>query len=160
MPNEHAIAYSDGYTPTLVEHEAPLRKDPICVVDAEGVEPLRIASRIFFGIHHPIQHNVKVKDLGQVHSRDVQKLRGYFNMAMQETTGQGVEDTATGFQEEQQRAIAPRPVHGTASTQNHSNYMSVNHAPSDMRVQPVQRGRPPVSRQEDDDEDDDDDEEA
>lgn len=46
---------------------------------AEGVDPLSTASRIFFGIHHPIQHNVKVKDIGQVHPDHIRNLLGYWN---------------------------------------------------------------------------------
>jgi hypothetical protein len=34
---------------------------------AENEKPLAVASRINFGIHHPIQYGVKVKDLGCVH---------------------------------------------------------------------------------------------
>jgi hypothetical protein len=30
-------------------------------------QPLSKASRIYFGIHHPVQYNVKVKDIGRVH---------------------------------------------------------------------------------------------
>jgi hypothetical protein len=78
-PDAHAIAYSWGSTPSHLDGEAPLEKDPICIVMAQGVSQLSVASRIFFGIHHPIQHNVKVKDIGQVHSAHLHNLLGYWN---------------------------------------------------------------------------------
>jgi hypothetical protein len=43
-------------------------------------KPLATASRIFFGIHHPIQYNVKVKDMGYVHPDWMVAFRGYFYM--------------------------------------------------------------------------------
>ncbi|KAF2114163.1 hypothetical protein BDV96DRAFT_495262 [Lophiotrema nucula] len=78
-PNEHAIAYSDGSAPTLLRGESGLKSKPICIVNLEGLPPLNQASRIYFGIHHPIQYNVKVKDLGDVHPQSIRYLRGYFN---------------------------------------------------------------------------------
>ncbi|EDU42931.1 conserved hypothetical protein [Pyrenophora tritici-repentis Pt-1C-BFP] len=68
VPSEHAIAYSYGYEPILLPGEARLEKDPICIVSNDS-EPLSTASRIYFGIHHPIQYNVKVKDLGGYRTR-------------------------------------------------------------------------------------------
>jgi hypothetical protein len=65
--DEHAIAYSYGSFPQLVPGEKMLHKPAIPIVMEAGVAPLHIASRIYFGIHHPIQYNIKVKDLGYVH---------------------------------------------------------------------------------------------
>lgn len=45
----------------------------------QGVPALSPASRIFFGIHHAIQHNVKVKDIGQVHESDIRNLLSHWN---------------------------------------------------------------------------------
>lgn len=92
---EHAIAYSWGEQPERLEGEAPLRLDPICIVRAEGTYPLQKASRIFFGIHHPIQYNVKVKDLGDVLPSDIPNLRGYWRMVNLEPSSQAIDDTAT-----------------------------------------------------------------
>lgn len=44
------------------------------------VPPLSSALRIFFGIDHPIQYNVKVKDLGYVHPEYLINLIRYWNM--------------------------------------------------------------------------------
>ncbi|KAF1832454.1 hypothetical protein BDW02DRAFT_502913, partial [Decorospora gaudefroyi] len=65
--DEHAIAYTHGQIPQLLQGEQQLSKSPISVVMNEGECHLSTASRIYFGIHHPIQYNVKVKDLGYVH---------------------------------------------------------------------------------------------
>jgi hypothetical protein len=37
------------------------------------------ASRIYFAIHHPIQYNVKVKNLGYVHPDYLPTFLGYWN---------------------------------------------------------------------------------
>ncbi|EOA84701.1 uncharacterized protein SETTUDRAFT_136688 [Exserohilum turcica Et28A] len=99
-PIAHAIAYSEGYLPSLLEGETKLEKEPICksfryrflcnqaltsrtnlgITMTPNVPPLVTASRIFFGIHHPIQHNVKVKDVGKVHPDDITNLLDYWNM--------------------------------------------------------------------------------
>ncbi|KAF5852731.1 hypothetical protein GGP41_008126 [Bipolaris sorokiniana] len=49
------------------------------IMMAQGVPPLSQASRIFFGIHHPTQHNVKVKEIGDVHPDHLRRLLGYWN---------------------------------------------------------------------------------
>jgi len=66
-PSEHAIAFSHEYAAVLLPNESPELKSPICIVMSNGEMPLAAASRIYFGIHHPIQYNVKVKEIGVVH---------------------------------------------------------------------------------------------
>ncbi|KAH7092334.1 hypothetical protein FB567DRAFT_545497 [Paraphoma chrysanthemicola] len=63
---EHAIAYSWGHQPQLLKDENGITKPPIAIVMNEGERPLDMTSRIYFGITHPVQHNVKVKDIGYV----------------------------------------------------------------------------------------------
>jgi hypothetical protein len=99
-PDEHAIAYSSGHKPHLLEGEKPLRKAAICIEDADGIPPLDRASRIYFGIHHPIQKNVKVKDLGRVKPSHVARLRGYWTAVISNITNQAVEVTARGVPED------------------------------------------------------------
>ncbi|KAH3953826.1 hypothetical protein HBH53_028300 [Parastagonospora nodorum] len=93
VPQEHAIAYSYGTTPQLLPAEEPLSKGPICIVTNEGEKSLSQASRIFFGIHHPIQYNVKVKDLGYVHPNEVPRFLGYWTMEHNMETHQAQEVT-------------------------------------------------------------------
>tara|TARA_R110002003_G_scaffold251_3_gene17779 strand:+ start:20504 stop:20707 length:204 start_codon:yes stop_codon:yes gene_type:complete len=60
----------------------------------EGERPLTQASRIYFGIHHPIQYNVKVKDLGYVLPDDTARFHGYWAMEVANDTQQAAEVTA------------------------------------------------------------------
>jgi hypothetical protein len=64
--SEHGIAYSWGSQPTLLPGEYGITKPSLTVVMIEGEKILDKASRIYYGIHHPIQYNVKVKDIGYV----------------------------------------------------------------------------------------------
>jgi hypothetical protein len=79
-PDEHAIAYSYGYSPHLVAGEQQLQKRPIAVVMTMGERPLSEASRIYFGVYHPVQYNVKVKDLGYVHPQYLATFLEYWKM--------------------------------------------------------------------------------
>ncbi|KAF2267691.1 hypothetical protein CC78DRAFT_456312, partial [Lojkania enalia] len=95
---EHAIAFSSGSKPTLVSGENQggedgLKEIPICIEMNHGEDPLDPASRIFFGIHHPIQHNVKVKDLGDVWKSHLPTLRGYWKEVNRYLTSQGIEES-------------------------------------------------------------------
>jgi len=45
----------------------------------ENNRPLVPAARIYFAIHHPIQYNVKVKNLGQVHPDYLATFLGYWH---------------------------------------------------------------------------------
>lgn len=65
-PEEHGIAYSWGDRPLLISGEGGITKPSIAVLMAEGVPSLHVASRIHYGITHPIQYNVKVKEIGHV----------------------------------------------------------------------------------------------
>ncbi|KAH3919753.1 hypothetical protein HBH56_018300 [Parastagonospora nodorum] len=92
-PQEHAIAYSYGTTPQLLPAEEPLSKGPICIVTNKGERSLSQASRIFFGIHHPIQYNAKVKDLGYVHPNELPRFLDYWAMDHNVETHQAQEVT-------------------------------------------------------------------
>lgn len=65
-PSTHAIIHTVGSCPTYVSGETELQKNAIAVEPPDEAVRLSPASRINFGIHHPIQHNVKVKNLGMV----------------------------------------------------------------------------------------------
>jgi len=65
-----------------------------------GERPLAIASRIYFGIHHPIQYNVKVKDLGIVHQDWMPTFLGYWNMENLADTQQFNQVTVEAAQDE------------------------------------------------------------
>ncbi|KAI4945164.1 hypothetical protein J4E91_008141 [Alternaria rosae] len=99
-PHEHAIAFSHGYAAQLLPDEGPLTKHAICIVMNSGERPLATASRIYFGIHHPIQYNVKVKDLGVVHQDWLPTFIGYWNMENISDTQQSNEVTNEAAQDE------------------------------------------------------------
>ncbi|CAN9457044.1 unnamed protein product [Alternaria alternata] len=67
---------------------------------SSGEKPLAQASRIYFGIHHPIQYNVKVKDLGVVHQDWLTTFLGYWNMENIAETQQSNETTNEAAQDE------------------------------------------------------------
>ncbi|KAF2134756.1 hypothetical protein P153DRAFT_329412 [Dothidotthia symphoricarpi CBS 119687] len=94
VAKEHAIAYSYGSQARLLTNEAPLEKNSICVVMNPSERPLHIASRIYFSIHHPIQYNVKVRDLGYVHPSQMQDFQGYWHMENRADTSQDPDITA------------------------------------------------------------------
>ncbi|KAI4666961.1 uncharacterized protein J4E79_001642 [Alternaria viburni] len=99
-PQEHAIAFSHGYTAQLLPDEAPLVKHAIGIVMKDGERPLSAASRIYFGIHHPIQYNVKVKDLGVVHEDWLPTFIGYWKMENVSDTAQSTEITNEAAQDD------------------------------------------------------------
>jgi hypothetical protein len=114
VPREHAIAYSIGYQPpTLLPGEVEIVKQPIGIVMKPGEPCLAAASRIYFGIHHPIQYNVKVKDLGDVHPNDLVNLKGYWNMENQTDTNQDIDVTAQAAWESPQQygGLPDQPQH-------------------------------------------------
>ncbi|KAH7378343.1 hypothetical protein BKA66DRAFT_467089 [Pyrenochaeta sp. MPI-SDFR-AT-0127] len=87
VPDEHSIAYSYGSSPQLLHGETKSSKHDICIVMNSGEPHLSRASRIYFGIHHPIQFNLKVKDLGYVHPNWMPAFLGYWNMENGNSTG-------------------------------------------------------------------------
>jgi len=80
IPEEHAIAYSEGKKPALLPGEQQLPKRAICIVMSNGEAALPSASRIHFGIHHPIQYNLKVKDIGCVHPDSLPAFLRYWKI--------------------------------------------------------------------------------
>ena len=74
--SEHGIAHSWGQKPQLLPGEGGITKPDIPVVMATGVSDLHAASRIYYGIIHPIQYNVKVKEIGYVPPVQVPVLIG------------------------------------------------------------------------------------
>ncbi|CAN9198714.1 unnamed protein product [Alternaria alternata] len=109
VPSEHAIAFSYGYQPLLLPGEAELEKEPICIVMSQQDQVLSTASRIFFGIQHPIQYNVKVKDLGYVHPDYLANFLGYWAMEHQIGTMQDVQDIGGGNDNDNDDSNTPTP---------------------------------------------------
>lgn len=78
-PKDHAVVYTTDKLPFCFEDETGMDKEPIGVYPT-GYNELHRASRINFAIHHPIQHNVKVKDLGMVCEDHMPKLEAYWRI--------------------------------------------------------------------------------
>ncbi|KAH8627026.1 hypothetical protein IG631_19044 [Alternaria alternata] len=79
---EHAIVYLSGTDPASCylpgEYEAGMVKQPIEIVPADASVSMRLESRIRFGKIYPIEKNVKVKDIGQVHRDHLSRLLQYW----------------------------------------------------------------------------------
>jgi hypothetical protein len=71
-----------------VPGEETLKKQPIPVHMAKGQVSLPLASRIYFGIIHPIQYNVKVREIGHVPADHVPALLQSWQDENQEDTPQ------------------------------------------------------------------------
>jgi hypothetical protein len=97
---EHGIAYSNGQEPKLLKGEKGIKKPSLAVAMAPGEQNLHIASRIYYGIHHPIQYNVKVKDIGQVIPHHVPALIGNWKAEDEGETRQAPEVTAAAEEPE------------------------------------------------------------
>lgn len=82
VPEEHTIVYLSGTDPGSCylrgEYQSGMVKDPIEVVPVDASITLRHDSRIRFGKTYPIEKNVKVKDIGQVHPSQIGTLVQYW----------------------------------------------------------------------------------
>ena len=116
VPDEHAVAYSYGSQPALLPGEPPLKKRPICIIPTYKEQTLSPAARIFFGVHHPIQYNVKVKDLGSVHPEYIQILLDNWRTENETNTIQFPEITAEGAAKpEASDEAGPAPAHDAST---------------------------------------------
>ncbi|KAK7515372.1 hypothetical protein IWZ03DRAFT_201502 [Phyllosticta citriasiana] len=72
-PEAHAVVHTTNLNPVWLqgERERGMTKESIAVIPANDSVPLSPASRINFSLAHPIQYNVKVKDLGRVCDEDM-----------------------------------------------------------------------------------------
>lgn len=86
--SEHAIVYSGKSAPAPdvselpVRGESGLRRETIRVVVDAPTEALDPMSRLDFGRAHTIQHNVKAKAFGMVHTRAREAFAGLFFSVM------------------------------------------------------------------------------
>lgn len=78
-PTTHAIVYTTDSAPMELRGENGMEKEPIAIIPNNGTT-LTHSSRLNFALHHPIQHNVKVKDLGRVCPEDLPNLTAYWRM--------------------------------------------------------------------------------
>ena len=87
----HGIIYSQGEEPQLLQGEARLGVDHVCMVPDNRTEKLDPASRINYSKVYPIEHNFPVKLIGRVLDSDLVKMREAIETIRHEayaTTGQ------------------------------------------------------------------------
>ncbi|KAF1848722.1 uncharacterized protein K460DRAFT_335139 [Cucurbitaria berberidis CBS 394.84] len=82
IPAEHSIVYFTGTDPRtcFFEGENGMTKEPIAVIrtDEDDRLVMKPESRVRFGKKFPIEKNVKVKDIGQVHPQHMSKFSAYY----------------------------------------------------------------------------------
>ena len=74
---EHSIIYTGDTAPRKLAEEKNLTKDPIQVIALEGHE-LEELSRVNFAKLYPVEHNVKVLEMGKVAKNDMRTFLGYW----------------------------------------------------------------------------------
>ena len=78
LQREHSIIYTGEEAPEKFPEERKLNKDPIQVIPVNSSETLASASRIHYAKPYPIEHNVKVCEVGMVTKSDIRKLIHYY----------------------------------------------------------------------------------
>ena len=88
MPSEHAVVYFRGTDPWYCyidgEVQLGLNKEPIEVIPSDGSLTMKPESRIRFSKTIPVEMNVKVKDIGNVHPQHMSKLLAYWRMEFEQ----------------------------------------------------------------------------
>ena len=79
---EHAIAYTTEKPPRKLPEETRLNKDPIKIDIVNISEKLNDMSRINFAKVYPVEHNVKVCEVGRVAKADFRKFCQYYEDEM------------------------------------------------------------------------------
>ena len=74
---EHSIIYTGDKAPKKLPGEIKLSKAPIKVVPVNG-QDLEPPSRVNFAKTYPIEHNVKILEVGMVAKKDLRTFLGYW----------------------------------------------------------------------------------
>ena len=74
----HTVIHMTGERPTDLQDEHLMNKEPIAVDPASPDQKLNKWSRLDFRRVHTVEHNVKVKDIGQVSKGSMPYLITYF----------------------------------------------------------------------------------
>jgi hypothetical protein len=110
-PEQHGVAHTWDVMPQLLQGEVGITKAAIRVVMTTTGSRLDNTSRVYYGIHHPVQYNVKVKDIGYVPQAEIPTLIGNWREEDERESRQAAEVTDNAEQEE-----LP-PVHEEQSSQ-------------------------------------------
>lgn len=79
---EHTIAYTSAVAPAPLLEERYITKDPIRINPVKPTEKLDATSRINLGKVYPVEHNVKVCEVGMVAPADIRKLTAYYKTSL------------------------------------------------------------------------------
>jgi hypothetical protein len=113
--------YSWGQKPELLPYEGGMTKPSLPVIMSDNRTILDKASRIYYGIHHPIQYNNKVKDIGYIPRDFIPTLIGNWREEDESDTQQEAEVTANAElsdeeeEEERDREERETELHGSQS---------------------------------------------
>lgn len=80
MQNEHSIIYTGDTAPEKLPEEKKLNKPPIRVIPIDASQNLSPLSRIHYAKPYPVEHNVKVCEVGMIAERDRKKIVGYYRI--------------------------------------------------------------------------------
>jgi hypothetical protein len=128
--SEHGIICSWGQEAKLLPGESGITKTSLNVVMAAGESDLHKASRIYYGIHHPIQYNVKVKDIGYIPKNQIPILIG--NWKEEDSSDTEQESDVTAYAEVPQEVLEPvRRSDGQAYAGAESAVLSSDHTEKD-----------------------------
>ena len=78
MQSEHSIIYTGNTAPEKLPEEKKLYKDPIRVIPVDMSQNLDPLSRINYAKPYPVEHNVKVCEVGTIAPPDRRKMVGYY----------------------------------------------------------------------------------
>ena len=76
--SEHAVIYTSQEAPEVLKGEHRITKDAIRVIPVNQEQELHPCSRINFAMTFPVQHNVKVLEVGIIAPGDMRKFMGYY----------------------------------------------------------------------------------
>jgi len=78
-PSTHAVIFMKNSTPTFGLEEPMMTKEPIAVVPVSPDKKLDSMSRINFAKIYTVEHNVKVKHIGEIDKAYVHRLMGHYS---------------------------------------------------------------------------------
>ncbi|MCJ1377600.1 hypothetical protein MMC17_000695 [Xylographa soralifera] len=75
--SEHCMVYSDNDPPEKLPRETKMNKPPIHMAPCNPTQKLDRASRVDLGKTYPVEHNVKVQEVGMITKIHLKRLVGY-----------------------------------------------------------------------------------
>ena len=87
VQSQHAIVYTGWVAPQKLLSETGLHKEPLQIIPVDLSEELHPLSRLNLAKTYPVEHNVKVKEIGKIAERHLEKLIDYWNLAQSDYEG-------------------------------------------------------------------------